>query len=125
VVPYGLAAAASLPLLKEQQMKKIMMIAAVAFLVSVTASFGDAMFRFTIWPTHDQRNERWMQSQRDQDRQQQERQRLVWERDQRDRWQRDRWQNEQQMRRDRHQRSYSYNVWVRRHPNDWNNRRRY
>jgi hypothetical protein len=95
-------------------MKKIFMITTFAIAVSVAASFGTAQIEVRTRPTYDQqRDQQWVQTQRNQEREQQ----------QRDEWQRAQWQQDERQRHNRHQQSQDYNMWMRWHGHDYDNRR--
>ena len=83
-------------------MKKLLVIAAFAFVVSLATSsaFGRAEIR--IDP-----NQRQDQHQQDQ---------------QREAWQRNQWQKEQDQHNQRHERTQGYDEWVQQHQHDYENR---
>jgi hypothetical protein len=100
-------------------MKKILVIAAFAVAVSLTASFGTGRIEIRTRPTYDQqRDQQWRDSQRNQ-----ERERMQRESYQREQWQRQQWQREQHKRTQRHQRVFTYDVWLPQHQHDYDNRR--
>jgi len=107
-------------------MKKLLIIAAFAGAVSLTASFGSGQIEISSRSTHDERREnQWMQQQRaQQQREEQQRAQLQSEQWEKDRWQRAQWQRDQQQRNRRHEQQQSYEVWVRFHQSDFDNRRR-
>jgi Ni/Co efflux regulator RcnB len=84
-------------------MKKLFIIAAFAFVVSLAAS--SAMGR------GDTRNDPNQQQGQQQDQQQ------------REKWQRDQWQKEQDQHNQRHEQTQTYDVWLRGHSHDYDNRR--
>jgi hypothetical protein len=102
-------------------MKKLIVIGAFALVVALAASsaLGRGELRVQLTPTYDQqryqqqRDQQWQQSQDNQRRAQQ----------QRDDWQRIRWQRDQQLRNQRHQRGMTYELWLRDHRYDYDNRR--
>jgi hypothetical protein len=103
-------------------MKKLLIIAAFAFAVSLAASFGAGQVKLTIWPTDDRRDQQWTQSSHSQERGQMQRARWQREQFQREQWQRERWQRDEQVRRERHQQPRNYNFWFTIHRTDWENR---
>ena len=89
-------------------MKKLVIIAAFAFVVSLATSsaFGRGEVRVRV------------DSQQDQQRQEQQRQEQ-----QREQWQRDQWQKEQGRHNQRHEQTQTYNFWLQIHSRDYDNRR--
>jgi hypothetical protein len=99
-------------------MKKLLIIAAFVFAVSLTASFGAGQIRISVWPTDDRRDQQWTESNRSHERAMMQRERF-----QREQWQRAQWQQDERYRHGRHMRSHDYNFWVSLHSRDWDNRR--
>jgi hypothetical protein len=100
-------------------MKKLIGVAAFAFILSLAASFGMGRIEISSRPNYDQqRDQQWRQSQLNQQRAEQYR-----AQQQRDRWQRDQWQREQVRHNQRHERSWTYELWLPRHQHDYDNRR--
>jgi hypothetical protein len=100
-------------------MKKILVIAAFAIAVSLTASFATGRIEIRTRPSYDQqRDHQWRDSQQNQQRERAQRERI-----QREQWQRAQWQQEQNQRRRHHQTVFSYEVWLPRHDRDYDNRR--
>jgi hypothetical protein len=99
-------------------MKKILVIAAFAVALSVTASFGFGRVEVSTRPNYDQhRDQQWRDSQQNQLRERDQRERFH-----REQWQHDQWQREQHQRRQRHQTMFTYEVWLPLHQNDYDRR---
>jgi hypothetical protein len=83
---------------QEVKMKKLFIIAAFAFVVSLATSsaFGRGEVRIQVVSQQDQQN--------------------------REQWQRDRWQKEQYRHNQRHEQSQSYEIWLLMHRQDYDNR---
>ena len=94
-------------------MKKLLLIAAFALAVSIPASFGTARIELFNRPYDQHRDQQWLQSQQNQQREDQRRAE----------WQREQWQLDQRQRHDRHQASQDYDIWLRVHQRDYDNRR--
>jgi hypothetical protein len=94
-------------------MKKLLVIAAFVVAVSIPASFGTARIELLPRPYDQHRDQQWLRSQNNQERENQRR----------SEWQRERWQMEQRQRHDRHQESQDYYLWLRFHQYDYDNRR--
>jgi hypothetical protein len=94
-------------------MKRLFIVAVFAGAFSLAASFGTGRIEIRTLPTYDQnRDQQWLQVQRNQQREQQ----------QRDDWQRAQWQRDEQQRRQRHQDSQNYDWWLQHHRHDYDNR---
>ena len=84
-------------------MKKLFIIAAFAFVVSLAAS--SAMGRGELRNDPNQRQDQHQQDQ------------------QREKWQRDQWQKEQNQHNQRHEQTQTYDLWLQGHSHDYDNRR--
>jgi len=106
-------------------MKKLVMIAAFAAAVSVTASFGTGRIEISTSPIPAHRNDQqWLQAQQDQQREQQQREQWQQEQQRKEKWQREQWQVEQRWRSHQHMRLQTYEVWLALHVYDYDNWRR-
>jgi hypothetical protein len=85
-------------------MKKLVMMAAFALVISLAATSALGRTEIKIEP-----NQRQSQGQQ-QDQQ-------------REKWQRDQWQKQQDQHHQRHEQTQTYDVWVKQHPHDYDNRR--
>jgi hypothetical protein len=112
-VAHSIRHAAALPCLEETNMKKMLLFAAFVLAVSVSASFGTAQIELIHRPYDQHRDQQWQQSQQNQQREDQRRAD----------WQREQWQLQQRQRHDRHQEWQDYDMWLRLHGHDYDNRR--
>ncbi len=91
-------------------MKRTLLIAAFALAVAATASFGFGRIEVTTRPVYDdQRDQQWVQSQRNQQA--------------REQWQRAEWQRDGRRRMQRHEQQVSYEWWLRIHIGDYDRNR--